>query len=202
MQQKTNRLSNIKPKKMMVIGGFLITTLGIASLAPASPAYGEYAVSKPADRVESKVLDTENNMSVPDSILATEKGSITVISVKPEVVAPPPPPPIGEQALNVAMQYEGTPYVAYGNTPRGFDCSGLVMFSFAQVGVALPWSADEIGSRGTVISESEARYGDLVWWPGQHIGFWVSPGRIYDAAVPGTTVGNHQAWGNYLIVRL
>lgn len=104
--------------------------------------------------------------------------------------------------LNTALSLRGVPYVANASDPSvGFDCSGFVKFVYAQHGVSLPHSASAQAALGTVISESEALPGDLLFWGG-HIGFWVSPGMMVDSAVPGTVVEVRPIWGNPLIIRL
>ncbi len=211
MQQKTitepdHTWFGVKKKAVAVA---VITAAVCLSISSASPAHGE-SVPLPvsADSIDRELI--EFMMADTTEQDTSESGSISVSSAveeEPEPVtqpepAPAPQPGIGGSALAVAYNYVGVPYVYAGSTPGGFDCSGLVMFSFAQVGVGLPHSADAIGSMGTVIDVSQAVPGDLVYYPGQHIGFWVSPGQMLDAAVPGTTIGVHQIWGNPLIVRL
>src|SRR5205814_7683886 len=48
----------------------------------------------------------------------------------------PAPPATHGGVVAIAMRYLGTPYVWGGASPSGFDCSGLVMYVFAQVGVS------------------------------------------------------------------
>ena len=53
----------------------------------------------------------------------------------------PPSGTLGGQAVAIAMQYLGTPYVWGGASPGGFDCSGLTMYVYSQLGVGLPHNA-------------------------------------------------------------
>lgn len=209
MQQKTEKVrTSFGFKKKAVAVAVLTAAVGL-SVGSASPAYGEpFAAPMAADSTERKALNDKGIIFFNEDVEVPSEGSIAVESAAAEAAEPqpapvtPPPFPGGSDALAVAYSYIGTPYVSMAAGPGGFDCSGLVMFSFAQVGVSLPHSADQIGSMGTIIDESQAVPGDLVWWPGQHIGFWVAPGQMLDAPVPGQTVGVHNMWGSPVIVRL
>ncbi|MEG3613510.1 NlpC/P60 family protein, partial [Isoptericola haloaureus] len=50
------------------------------------------------------------------------------------------------QVVSIAARYLGTQYVVGGASPSGFDCSGLVTYVYAQVGVSLPHSSSAASS--------------------------------------------------------
>src|SRR5690625_113647 len=95
--------------------------------------------------------------------------------------------PSGNAIVDTARQYVGTPYVWGGSTPSGFDCSGFTAYVFAQVGIDLPRNSGAQRGAGQVVSASEARPGDLVWWPG-HIGIYTGDGNHIAARNPGTAL--------------
>lgn len=97
---------------------------------------------------------------------------------------------VGAAALNVALRYEGTPYAWGGDSPEeGFDCSGLTMYSYAQIGISIPRTDSAqlaaLQRRGRFTTNiNELQYGDLVFFPG-HVAFYVGNGNCYGARRPG-----------------
>jgi cell wall-associated NlpC family hydrolase len=103
---------------------------------------------------------------------------------------------------NVALQYQGVPYVYGGATPAGFDCSGFVMYVYAQFGISLPHSSPGQGAAGTRIALADAQPGDLVIMDG-HDGFYAGNGNILHAPYEGAAVRVQPIWtSDYYIVRL
>jgi cell wall-associated NlpC family hydrolase len=115
----------------------------------------------------------------------------------------PPNPNFSLDAVyNVGLQYLGTPYRFGGANPSGFDCSGFVMFVYAQFGIGLPHSVSGQAARGTKIARADALPGDLVIMNG-HDGIYAGNGNILDAPRAGGVVSVRPIWtDNYYIVRL
>ena len=120
-----------------------------------------------------------------------------------DFLANPPYPNFSlAQVFTVAKQYIGTPYVFGGATPAGFDCSGYVMFVYAQFGISLPHSVSGEAARGKTISIADAVPGDLIVMPG-HIGFYAGDGNIMDAPDSGREISIRPIWtSDYYVVRL
>jgi len=102
------------------------------------------------------------------------------------------PPPAASSAVAIASSQIGTAYVFGGDKPGGFDCSGLVQWSYAQLGVSLPRTAAEQGRTGTAVSPADAQPGDLVYFdkagPVDHIGIYAGNGRWVVAPHTGAQV--------------
>ncbi len=103
----------------------------------------------------------------------------------------PAPAPSAGGAVGIAQQYLGVPYVWGGASPSGFDCSGLTMYVYAQMGISLPHSAAAQLSSGTPISYSQLAPGDLVFFGSggiSHVGIYVGGGSMIHAPYPGASV--------------
>ena len=80
----------------------------------------------------------------------------------------------------VVNQVGKTPYVLSGNTTRGWDCSGLVMWMYAKLGIELPHSASAQRYAGQ--SVAKPRVGDIVvWGDGYHSGIYLGNGKAVHA---------------------
>lgn len=96
----------------------------------------------------------------------------------------------GSAVVDIAMQYLGVPYVWGGASPRGFDCSGLVTYVFAQLGVNLPHFAAAQFQYGTLVARENLQPGDLVFFGSNlhHVGIYVGDGNMIHAPYTGAVV--------------
>lgn len=97
---------------------------------------------------------------------------------------------IGGRVVAYAMSKVGDSYVWGASGPSAFDCSGLTMRSYAQVGISLPHSSSAQYGSGRHISRSDLEPGDLVFFysPIHHVGIYIGGGMIVHAANPGEGV--------------
>ena len=119
------------------------------------------------------------------AVLNASAGAVT------EPVGPvytPPPSKYGG-VVGIAMQYLGVPYVYGGASPSGFDCSGLVMYVFNQIGVSLPHNAAAQYGYGMPVSRDQLQAGDLVFFNGLgHVGIYIGGGQFIHAPHTGDVV--------------
>jgi cell wall-associated NlpC family hydrolase len=99
-------------------------------------------------------------------------------------------PTIGQRAAKIAVREVGVPYRWGGASPAsGFDCSGLVYWTYARLGIALPHSSYALYDQGRRISRSRMKAGDLLFFYGLgHVGIYIGRGRMVHAPHSGTRV--------------
>jgi cell wall-associated NlpC family hydrolase len=111
------------------------------------------------------------------------------------------------KALQVAAQQNGKPY-RYGSTgPSSFDCSGLVKYSFAQAGKALPRTSGEMYRATQRIAPSQKKPGDLIFMSSNgrigHVAVYAGDGMMWDAPTAGRTVSKRRIYSaSYYVGRV
>jgi len=112
---------------------------------------------------------------------------ISAVSPQAQTIVAPPSSYSG--AVGVAMAQLGKPYVWAAAGPDAFDCSGLVVYSFAAVGKSLPHSTYALYSMGVPVSRDALQPGDLVFFDGLgHVGIYIGGDQFVHAPHTGDVV--------------
>ena len=92
--------------------------------------------------------------------------------------------------IQAALSRIGSPYSWGAAGPNAFDCSGLVMWSFQQAGIALPHSSQALAAGGQPVSMSDMQPGDLVTYysDASHVAIYIGDGMMVHASTYGTPV--------------
>lgn len=185
--------------------------------APQAPQVSEPqqpAPEAPAVPAEDDLWSEDDLVQLEDPSSSNSSGSITLEDVTEsasEIIS-------GDRATQIetviarGMAQIGTPYAwgggnangptlgirdggvadSYGDYNKvGFDCSGLVLYAFAGVGIALPHYTGYQYQHGTKVSPSEMQRGDLIFYgPGasQHVAIYLGDGQMLEAPSSGSTV--------------
>ena len=94
---------------------------------------------------------------------------------------------VGEQIVQMAMQYMGVRYRSGGSSPNGFDCSGFTMYLYGQLGYSLPHTATgQYNNCGTYVAKADLQPGDLVFFSDSghaigHAAIYIGGGQIVHA---------------------
>ncbi|SDD90948.1 NlpC/P60 family protein [Glycomyces harbinensis] len=91
--------------------------------------------------------------------------------------------------VDFALDQIGEPYVWGAGGPNSWDCSGLIMGAYAQLGISLPHNAAAQYNSTASISRDELQPGDLVFYNGlAHVGMYIGNGYIVHAPNSTTVV--------------
>ena len=168
-----------------------------AEQAQAEQAAAEQAAAEQAqaEQAAAEQAAAEQAQAAPAVSTEDEAAESTTVPASSAV-----PQGVGSDAVAIGSNYLGTPYAWGGGAPGGFDCSGFVSYVYAQMGISLPHQSGDILNSGTVISASEARPGDILWWPG-HVGIYAGDGQVLHST-PGPGVSITNIWGSPTYLRV
>jgi len=98
----------------------------------------------------------------------------------------------GEKAAAVALEQVGVPYRYGGATRTGFDCSGLVQFSYGHAGKSVPRTTGQLWSNTTTVGREDLQAGDLLFFSIEgkmsHVGLYIGRQQFVHAPSSGRTV--------------
>jgi cell wall-associated NlpC family hydrolase len=152
---------------------------------------GEIARLQAAERARQAELERRARAAAVAATAAAPVLATALSTASPTESGSSLPAPVARYggAVGIAMQYLGTPYVYGGSSPSGFDCSGFVMFVYAQLGVSLPHNAAAQFGYGTPVDRSQLQPGDLVFFNGLgHNGIYVGGGSFIHSPHTGDVV--------------
>jgi len=99
---------------------------------------------------------------------------------------------VSGRAATTAAQQIGTPYSYGGATPKGFDCSGLIYYSYRQAGQAVPRTSAAQFSTAKRINLKDAKPGDLLFFATRksvdHVAMYVGNNTFVHAPSSGKSV--------------
>lgn len=181
-------------KRLLITGVVLGISMSITGCvtpkAAAEPIQVNKALSVSSTTAEDPLAFADDAKRIPsitpvDSIVESERKQGIVSRLHNNTVKI-------NQTVAKLKKYAGkTWYVFSGATPGGWDCSGLVMWTYEQVGVTLEHRASLQAKAGTVVKKPVV--GDIVayFYRGSktafHVGIYVGDGKVIHAPRPGTS---------------
>jgi cell wall-associated NlpC family hydrolase len=99
-------------------------------------------------------------------------------------------------ALRAALTQTGKPYLWGAAGPDSFDCSGLIVWAYAQEGISLPHYTGSLWNDGQHISRDNLEPGDLIFFDADisHVGIYLGNGVMVDAPHSGSVVRVEAVW--------
>jgi cell wall-associated NlpC family hydrolase len=160
-----------------------------ARLAAEALALKAQQAAEAAAAARAKAATTPTTTAEAPTPAAPPTVTPTTTTTAPPVPTIPAGPGHPE-AATIALQYLGIPYLWGGASPAtGFDCSGLVMYVYGQLGISLPHYAAAQYQLGTSVDRSQLQPGDLVFFDAlNHVGIYIGNGQFVHAPETGDVV--------------
>jgi peptidoglycan DL-endopeptidase CwlO len=140
-------------------------------------------------------LDVLNSSAMAQAMSVFDKTGSYPDVVLPEATT------VGTTALRAALTQRGKPYVWGAAGPDSYDCSGLVVWAFAQEGISLPHYTGSLWNSGMHVSRADLEPGDLVFFFADisHVGMYIGNGLMVDAPSAGQDVQVQAVfWDDYV----
>jgi cell wall-associated NlpC family hydrolase len=180
-----------------------------APVAPPTSYAGVPATAKP--RVSQDVLNLFNQGNklfglgaLPQSLASAPSPAAGQPGLSPPSRTAPAnlsiPSVKGKKAINLAAHFLGVPYVWGGESPKGFDCSGLLQYVWKQQGVEIPRTTYDQFKTGTPVNANQLQPGDAVFFKGSdsktvggevlpgHVAIYIGQGKVIQAPHTGSNV--------------
>ncbi|MGG4505052.1 C40 family peptidase [Heyndrickxia sporothermodurans] len=104
-----------------------------------------------------------------------------------------------KNVIKEAKKHIGTPYKWGGVTPKGFDCSGFVYYSFKKNGKKLPHSSSAMYKKGTKVKKSKLKPGDLIFFKTNgrsisHVAIYIGKNKVIHSVSKGVKIDNLKSY--------
>jgi len=163
----------------------------IASQRAQATAQEEIAtVNQLQGQINGKVKAIQSKLDILNSsAMAQAMAIFNQTGSYPDIVLPLATN-VGTTALRAALTQRGKPYVWGAAGPDAYDCSGLVVWAFAQEGISLPHYTGSLWNSGMHVSRDQLEPGDLVFFFADisHVGIYLGNGLMVDAPSAGQDV--------------
>ncbi|MFT3861088.1 C40 family peptidase [Micropruina sp.] len=179
----------------------LVLSLGPCDL-PANafatpPSAGASVVTTPEAPATPRVAGSAAHRGAPvehDNTTHTAQGALTRVWSRSELKAAT----VVRAALS---KVHNSRYVWGASSGHSFDCSGLMLFAYRQIGITLPHSSQAQSRLGTAVAKDALRPGDLLFFysPVHHVGMYIGGGKFVHARSPrnGLAVTTLSSYPNY-----
>lgn len=153
----------------------------------------EQQAAKLSAAMRGKVAKIQAKSNILNSAVFTQAMQVFQKTGKYPIPSSFPGDSVGVQALKYALTRIGDAYVWGAAGPNTFDCSGLVVWSFAQIGISLPHYTGWLWNSGVHVSRSQLKPGDLLFFFANldHVGMYVGGGMMIDAPTWGIPIHVH-----------
>ena len=159
---------------------------------------GQYLALTPNQRDALAAMPPPPAPPAPDALPPADDPGVLAAppgGIPPGDMAPPGDvqgggAPEAAAVIQAALSRIGSPYSWGGSGPNAFDCSGLVMWSFQQAGIALPHSSQALAQGGQPVAQDQMQPGDLVTYysDASHVAIYIGDGMMVHASTYGTPV--------------
>lgn len=103
----------------------------------------------------------------------------------------------GSEIITFAKKFLGLPYVWGGTTTKGFDCSGFTQYVYKQVtGIDITRTTYTQINSGKLVSQSEAKAGDLFFPHSGHVGLYMGNGKVIHSPKTGDVIKISNVWSS------
>jgi cell wall-associated NlpC family hydrolase len=175
--------------------GIVGLRLTVGGTTPGLPAGTQILVGLPARPDTARRSPQAAGAAAANPLaLFAFSAAVSGAALPPLLTSPLAPMTVGDQAAALAERYLGVPYVWGGASPTtGFDCSGLAMYVYAQLGIALTHYSGAQYDEGMPVAPTQLQPGDLVFFEPsaagpQHEGIYVGNNEFVQAPHTGAAV--------------